>query len=63
MRITGKDFLKPLFSADVHGAGTRDEPLAASIWEASSLVQSYSLPVVNNRELIRSFVGFLTNYR
>ena len=36
----GKDFLKPLFSVDVHGPGTRHEPLWESTWEASSLVQS-----------------------
>ena len=39
LRTTGKDFLKPLFLADVRGVGTRDEPQRASTCEANSLVQ------------------------
>ena len=35
----GKDFLKPLFLADVRGVGTRDEPPRASTCEANSLVR------------------------
>ena len=39
LRTTGKDFLKPLFLADVRGVGTRDEPPRASTCEANSLVR------------------------
>ena len=33
----------PLKSADVRGAGTRDEPLRTSAWEAKDLVVAYGL--------------------
>lgn len=39
LRTTGKDFLKPLFLADVRRVGTRDEPPRASTCEANSLVR------------------------
>ena len=33
----------PLKSADVSGAGTREEPLRTSAWEASALVTAWQL--------------------
>ena len=47
----------PLKSADVLGAGTRDEPLRTSAWKAKWFVDSYF-----DIEVIKRIIVFVTHY-